>query len=386
MSTLKFLRDVLAVAGNEFLQFRRNRTAILVSLVVLPLFFTASLGSAQGGAVGRFSATANIPIAFVDNDFSIASGRLLQTLVSSGDFSTLVQGYREENGIAALGTGQIYAVIVVPKGFQKSLENNQTSNIVVYTDDGEPGLSDTVQSTLSKDVRDFNPNVDVQAPVSQSESIAGVEVVRKGAVFSSFSVGLTVVLAVVQIFATFYEIAGGMSKEREEGTYARLLMSPTSIGSIVLGKTLYDLGLGTIRTFIVLGLGIYGYGARPNTDIGTLVALSLLIGLITMGFGFLVSSLRVGTRAVVIIEFFLILFMFAFSGFIIDRELLRGISQTISYLLPWAYGIDALKRTILIGQPLLALTTDLQFVLAAILVFYGIAYVLLILLRERLVV
>jgi ABC-type polysaccharide/polyol phosphate export permease len=102
-----------------------------------------------------------------------------------------------------------------------------------------------------------------------------------------------------------------------------------------------------------------------------------------MGFGFLIASLAVGVRAVVIIEFFLVLFLFAFSGSILDKELMRGIPQTISTVLPWAYGIDVFKRTILIGQPLASLTYQLQIIGFSIIVFYGIAYLMLRSYRER---
>ena len=162
-----------------------------------------------------------------------------------------------------------------------------------------------------------------------------------------------------------------MSRESEEGTYARLLMSPISLGALIFGKTLYDLALNVARTLVVFGLAYFAYGARPSTDFGTILAISLLIALLTMGFGFAISSLGIGMRAVIIIEFFLVLFLFAFSGFIIDRELLRGISSSISYVLPWAYGIEILKRTILVGQSLLTLASQLEFIIASIAVFYG---------------
>jgi ABC-type multidrug transport system permease subunit len=377
---LKLLSDAIAIANNEFLQFRRNRTAILISLVVLPLFFTFSLGAGSGGATTHFSPTASIPIAFVDNDLSIDSGRLLQALRGSGDFNNLILGYREDNAIPALGTGKIYAVIVVPQGFQNNLATNQTSNIVLHTDDGEPGVADQISATLQSDVRNFDPNVEVQAETS---GLAQVQIIQKGAIFSGFNIGLVVVLGVVQIFATFYEIAGGMSREREDGTLARLLASPTGLAAIMLGKTLFDSVLATIRTFTVLGLAVFLYGARPNTDVGTLLAVSLLIGVLTMGFGFLVSSLRVGQRAVVIIEFFLILFLFAFSGLIIDKELLRGLSQSVSSALPWAYGFEILRRTVLIGRPLISLTSDLQVILAATVLFYVASYLIFAFSRER---
>jgi len=387
MSLGSFLRNSIAVAENEFRQFRRNRSAILISLMVLPFFFTASLGAGQGGAGTTFSATANIPIAFVDNDYSVASLRLWQTLTSSPDFRELIQSYNEQAAIAELGTKHIYAVIVVPKGFQNDLENGNRARVVLYTDDSEPGVSDQIQSTLSSYAQNFNPNVEVQAYLTQlqRQSISQVEIIRKGALFAGFNVGLTIVLAVVQIFAAFYEIAGGMSREREEGTYARLLVTPVPIGSIVLGKTIFDILLSTARTFIVLGLAVYGYGAKPNTDILSLLALSLLVALVTMGLGFFASGLKMGQRAVVIVEFFLILFLFAFSGLIIDKELLVGISQVIANILPFTYAFDALRRTILLGVPLLSLTSDLQYMAGSCVLSYAAAFILLLKSRERLI-
>lgn len=387
MSVRSFLRDSFAVASNELLNFRRNRSAILISLVVLPLFFTVSLGAGQGGAGTTFSPTANIPIAFVDNDNSVASIRFLQTLTSSPDFHDLIQSYNEQTSIAELGTKRIYAVIVIPKGFQDDLLAGNQARVALYTDDSEPGVSDQISATLSNYAKNFDPSIEVQPTLSQlqQQSVAGVGIVRKGAVFAGFNVGLTVVLAIVQIFAAFYEIAGGMSREREEGTYARLLVTPIPIGAIVFGKTIYDILLSVLRTFIVLGISIYGYGARPNTDIFTLLALSLIIALVTMGIGFVVAALKMGQRAVVIIEFFLILFLFAFSGLIIDSELLVGFSQIVSKSIPFTYAFDALRRTILLGRPLLSVSFDLEYLIASAIVSYGLAYVLLRISRERLI-
>jgi len=387
MPFLEFVSDSLAVAENEFRQFRRNRSAILISLVILPFFFTASLGAGRGGAGTTFSATADIPMAFVDNDFSVASLRLWQTLESSPDFHSLIQSYDEQQSIALLGTKKIFAVIVVPKGFQSDLDNNVQARIILYTDDSEPGVSDQIQSTLTNYVQNFNPNVEVQPQLTEAEkqAISGVEIIQKGASFAGFNVGLTIVLAVVQIFAVFYEIAGGMSREREEGTYARLLVTPIPIGAIILGKTLFDILLSIVRTFIVLGLAIYGYGARPNTDLLTILALSLLVALVTMGLGFVASALKLGQRAVVIVEFFLILLLFAFSGLIIDKELLVGVSQTIATILPFSYAFDALRRTILLGRPVLSLTYDLEYLFVSGALFYGAAFLLLSKSRERLI-
>ncbi|MEM4251028.1 MAG: ABC transporter permease [Candidatus Bathyarchaeia archaeon] len=384
MPRLKALRDVLAVITNESRLLRRSRSAILISLVVIPLFFTSSLGAGRGRAGEDYSTTAKLPIAFIDQDMTAASGNLYEVLAMSKDFNMLIQGHTEEEVIATLGKGGIFAAIIVPKGFQENLLAGNTAYITVYYDDGSLGMLDVVTSNIQKNIVNFSPTSKV-IQTFQPSGFAQIQILQKGTKFSGFSVGLTITMVMVVVFATFYEIAGSMSRERESGTYARLLVTPISLGAVMVGKTLYDTGLNIVRSFIVLGLAIYVYGARLNTDLATVLISTLLIAILTMGFGFLVASLGVGVRAVVIIEFFLVLFLFAFSGFIIDKELMRGITQTISTVLPWAYGIDVFKRTILIGQPLTSLTYQLQIIGLSITVFYVVAYLMLRSSRERLI-
>jgi len=386
MTRMQILRDIFAVMNNEFWVFRRNRSAILISLVVIPFFFTASLGAGQGRAGTTFKPTAALPMAFVDEDNSVASNRLYEALVRSDNFNRLIQGYREDNAFEAMGRGSIYAAVIIPQGFQDRLIRNQPSPIIVYVDDGAPGVSAAVLSAVNATVQTFNPATEIPpSPYIELEGFSTIQVIQKGTQFSGFALGLTITLSLVIVFATFYEIAGGMSREHEEGTYSRLLVSPVSLGAIMIGKTLYDMGLNLIRTIIVLSLAVFVYGARINTDLLTLLTITVLIALLTMGFGLLISSLGIGVRAVVIIEFFLVLFLFAFSGFIIDKILMRGLPLIVSNYLPWAYAIDILKLTVLVGRPLTSLTYQLQFVGLSIVLFYALAYIILKVARERLV-
>ncbi|HXY83338.1 MAG TPA: ABC transporter permease [Candidatus Saccharimonadales bacterium] len=340
----------------------------------------------SGGAVTSYSPTSGIPIAFVDNDNTLASLRLLRTLATSPDFHEIIQSYNEQSAIAALGSKKFYAVIVVPKGFQDNLDHGNEARVMLYTDDSEPGMSGQIDSTLTIYVQRFNGNLEFQPILTnlQKSSTSGVEMLELGCLCGAFNIGLTVVLAVVQIFAVFYEIAGGIAHQRETGTFARLLISPVHAGSIIVGITIFDLLLSVIRTFIVLGLSMFVYGASPNTDLGTILILSLLIALVTMGLGFAVASFRVGTRAVVIMEFFLVLFLFAFSGLWVDVELFFGITRIMAYILPYTYAYDALKRTILLGTPLHLLTIDLEVLVGSTIILYAISYLLFRYSRERL--
>src|SRR5208283_4765852 len=285
MSVSRTIDDAIAIAANEFRQFRRNRSAVLISLIILPLFFTVALGAGRGSAGKQYYPIANIPIAFVDQDNTLASFRFYQTLTNSEDFHRFIQTNNAQTAIAELGSEKIFAVIVVPKGFQNNLENGFQASIILYTDDSEPSLTSQIQGSLTEYAQNFNPNLGFQQVLTPPlrESIGPIKVVDKSIIFPTFDNGLTIILGIVQIFSCFYEIAGGIARDREDGTFARMVVSP-------------------IKT----------------------------VALLTMGLGFIVSSLKVSARTVVIMEFFIVLSLFAFSGLVVDKDLLPGIAQVIA--------------------------------------------------------
>jgi ABC-type multidrug transport system permease subunit len=274
----------------------------------------------------------------------------------------------------------------VPKGFQNNLENGLQASIILYTDDSEPSLTSQIQGSLTEYAQNFNPNLGFQEVLTPPlrESIGPIQVVDKSIIFPTFDNGLTIILAIVQIFACFYEIAGGFARDREDGTFARMIVSPVKTVALLLGKTMFDLVLATARTFIVVGIAIFVYRASPNANLGTILALSLLLALLTMGLAFVVSSLKVSARTVVIMEFFLILSLFAFSGLVVDKDLLTGIAQVIATYLPFSFGFDALRQTILVGRPLLSLATDIQIIVGTTVCFYIISLVMFANFKERL--
>ena len=386
MSFSRSIDDAIAIAANEFRQFRRNRSAVLISLIILPLFFTIALGAGSGSAGKQYYATANIPIAFVDQDNTLASFRFYQTLANSEDFHNFVQTNNAPAAIAELGSARIYAVIVVPKGFQNNLENGAQASIILYTDDSEPDLTPQIQGSLAEYAQNFNPNLGFQQVLTPPlrESIGPIQVVDKSIIFPTFDNGLTVILAIVQIFACFYEIAGGIARDREDGTFARMVVTPIKTTALLLGKTLFDLVLAVARTFIVLGVAVLLYHASPNANLGTILTLSLLLALLTMGLGFVVSSLKVSARSVVIIEFFLVLSLFAFSGLIIDKDLLTGVAHVIATYLPFSFGFDALRQTILVGRPLISVATDIGVIVGTTACFYIISLLMFTNFKERL--
>lgn len=383
LTSRKFIVDVLAIAKTEFQRLLRNRTALLISLILLPGFFIFALGAGQGPSGRTLPPSSALPVAYIDLDHTAASSAFWEHLHGSGDFYNLVDGYNLDSALRTLGTRRIFAAIVVPQGFQTKLDMKKPAEVILYVDDTQPAMGDTILSNLRKHSLTFRRAVGLEVRTGAGQSL--IQVIPRGATYAGIDVGLGNVLAIVTVFATFFEIAGGFARDREEGSFPRVILAPVNLWAILLGKTAFDAVINVARSLIVIAIAINIYGARPHTDLGTMIVLALLIAMLTMGAAFFTSALKPSARTVVIVEFLFILVLFAFGGLFVDKELLSGPTRIFRELLPWSYGFDAFKRTILIGRPLLSLTEDLISIGTAIVIFYIAAYLLLWRSRERLI-
>ena len=140
--------------------------------------------------------------------------------------------------------------------------------------------------------------------------------------------------------------------ERFSGTMEIMRASPANAFEILVGKYLsFSIFLG-ILTAILLGLLHFLLGVPMLGSWSYLGLSALLVVLVSLGFGFLVSSfVRSDSQAVQFSMVFLLASIF-FSGFFLQLYQLRLPAQIVSWILPATYGIKTLQDIMLRGiQP-----------------------------------
>jgi ABC-2 type transport system permease protein len=142
-----------------------------------------------------------------------------------------------------------------------------------------------------------------------------------------------------------------MAREWERGTMEALLVTPVTMGEILMGKLVpyFLLGLGSMALSVAMGLWLFGVPLMGS--LWLLFAVSALFLLAALGMGLLISVVAKNqfvAGMVAIITTFLPAFLL--SGFIFDIGSMPVVVQAITRILPARYFVASLQTIFLAGN------------------------------------
>jgi ABC-2 type transport system permease protein len=142
-----------------------------------------------------------------------------------------------------------------------------------------------------------------------------------------------------------------MAREWERGTMEALLVTPVTMGEVLLGKLLpyFLLGLGGMALSVAMGLWLFGVPLMGSPWL--LFAVAALFLLAALGMGLLISTVAKNqfvAGMVAIITTFLPAFLL--SGFIFDIDSMPVVVQVITRALPARYFVAVLQTLFLAGN------------------------------------
>ncbi len=182
-------------------------------------------------------------------------------------------------------------------------------------------------------------------------------------------------LGLITILGAFDDIVNAISRERERGTFPRLLLSPVNIFAIYSGKMFSTVLLTALRTtlmlviFVMMGLTIHG-------NVLLIYVTTALIAVFTLSFGLVMSSRIRGSSTLTVLEIAMTFPLFGLAGTTQSPELLASGGRAIARSLPWTYGNEALRRVIYLGLGFNAIAGDLLILFVSSLVLLPIAVIL----------
>ena len=142
-----------------------------------------------------------------------------------------------------------------------------------------------------------------------------------------------------------------MAREWERGTMEALMVTPVTMGEVLLGKVMpyFLLGLGGMAVSVAMGLWLFGVPLMGSPWL--LFAVSSLFLLAALGMGLLISTAvksQFVAGMVAIITTFLPAFLL--SGFIFDIGSMPVVVQVITRFLPARYFVASLQTLFLAGN------------------------------------
>jgi ABC-type Na+ efflux pump permease subunit len=338
---------IIALKGIR--QYFKDRTAVLLSLL-LPIVLITIFALMYGG-IGKSEKSRPITLLLADQDHTELSQEVFSTLNKQEGIQLVATTYEEANDLVKKGKNS--SVLVLYKGFQDSVEAGKKAPMELFYDEAkkiEMGLlqqalwSNLFGITLKKGIkgkvnswiREKNPNLadaellDIQSQVEeqfsdfeQSEDAESLEEnsnLPMTAIVSeekNGNLGLVQAIAGVAIMMLLFSVSGSgasLLKEKEDGTFRRLLVAPISPSSILYGKMLSTLFMAILQlivmflySWLVLGLDIF-------INLPALILMILASAVACSSFGIFMASICKSRKQVESLSTLVILVISALGG------------------------------------------------------------------------
>jgi ABC-2 type transport system permease protein len=331
------LRRILAVARKEFIHIARD-WRILVSVLLLPVIQLLLFSYAISFDVK------NVPTVVLDQDRTAASRELLSHFAQSDFFDVVarVESDAEIDDYIARSAARV--AILVPPGFGRDLAADRTPSLQILVDGSEPNSAQLGQTyataltaTLSRRVTVTwaqRRGLDTSAAGQLAPRIrTWYNPERRSADF--LIPGLMVVIIMI---VTIQQTAVTLVREKDQGTFEQLAVSPIRRGELMLGKVAPWVALGLIDVVVITLVGVLVFGIPLRGSVLTLALASFLFVLCCLSLGLIISS-RAPSLETANFLGLMVAFLpgFMLSGFAFPLNSIPVFLQWVSYLFPARY-------------------------------------------------
>ncbi|HET7358436.1 MAG TPA: ABC transporter permease [Nocardioidaceae bacterium] len=297
------MRAALHIAGKDLRQRLRDRSAILLAVVVplaLAAIFSVLFGQASTPRAFRY--------AVVDHDHSRITAtfenQVLGMLADRGIVT--VRPMAERQARTEVADGSLDAAFVFPAGFAAKVQSPRRVAVQVVGSVDQVTATDVARSIARAYVADLNAARVAVAAVTHQQPGASPGAVAAEVVGSAPSLQLADVSAQARVLDTKTYFAAGMAvffllftvqfgvssliDERSDGTLARLLAAPVRRTEILAGKlvTSFVLGVTSLTVLVLATTWLLGASWGNPLGVGLLVVAGVLAG---TGITSLVASL-----------------------------------------------------------------------------------------------
>jgi ABC-2 type transport system permease protein len=372
MGLKQIFNHSLWIAWKDLLEFSRSKLQ-LIMLILMPLFMMVMVGFIFPSQ----DTVSDVPIALVNEDEGSLNLSMGDSFVSNFEIINDKTGYFEiENATdfedikSRIQNGEISGGIIISEDFSRSFFGGVQANITIVTDQTNPQLSLTLETIITEVIEEMgsivskiNLNETYEIPINNTEAILSpyhVEV--KGIIPGEpnyFQFVAPGIMAMVVMMSLMTGLPHAISYEKDIGTLDGMLVAPINRLSIILGKVLAQTTRGMIQGFIILILAILIFGVTIYGNI-LLVILLLFLGVFSfVGLGILITSFTENEETASMLMMTFMFPMMFLSGVFFPIQQMPWFMQRIAYVLPLTYATTALRKVIILGAGVSAITTEI---------------------------
>ncbi len=317
------------------------------ALLIVPAFLQALLY----GYGATYDLT-HVPYAVLDQSRSAASTELLARLDGTGVFvraATLTSPRQIANVVDA---EQALLVLSIPPDFAARLSAGQSAPLQVVLDGRNSSTAGSAASHVAAIVAAYNASLATPG----APGAAGIRVERR-AWFNpnlesrwNMMPGLIAALSMLQ---TLLLAALSVAREREQGTFDQLLVTPLTPMQILIGKALPSILIGLLQSTIIFLIIRFWFEIPMQGSVGLLYFGLIVFTVASVGVGLSISALSLTMQQAMLYTFLLIMPLMLLSGLFTPVRNMPEVLQLATYANPLRFGMDIVRRVYLEGAGLI---------------------------------
>ena len=362
----------LTMVGYEFRRVFRYRMNIFF-LFLFPLLMILVLGVAFGGSqtpkVGVVSVRPGPLGASLVSLLEHTSGISVSSVSSEGALLTSVQ------------RGELQAGLVIPAGYDRSIRGGRSVRLTFLARSDQMQLATVVSSAVARQgavlraarlavqrgIMPFGEAVQAASRTARTLPGGGVRATAVGkalfpATMGRFDLGAS---SEMVLFIFLMSMIGSVSliEARRLGVVRRMLSTPTSAGSVVLGQGIGRFAVAMLQGLVIMVGSALLFGVHWGDPLAAGVLLTA-IALAGAGAGMLVGSTLRTEQQAVGVGLLLGLGLGALGGCMVPLELFSPVMQRVAQFTPHAWAISGLSEVIRHGGHLANVLPQLGVLLA----------------------
>ncbi|RDJ24955.1 ABC transporter permease [Bosea caraganae] len=290
----------------------------------------------------------NVSYALLDHDRSSASRALISRLDGSGVF-TRVGTLEVERQIAEFIDDQrALLVITIPQDFERGLQASATPAVQVIADGRNSNTAGTAQGYVSQIVTSFG------AEWQAAHGLPGppVQITTRAWYNPSLETRWYMIPALVgtiTMMMTMMLTAMSVAREREEGTFDQLLVTPFRPSEIMVGKAVPAMMVGLIQATMILLVAQLWFRIPFAGSYLILYCGLVLFLAASVGIGLFISSIAGTMQQAMIGSFVLLMPFMLLSGLTSPIGNMPQVLQYFTFINPLRYAISITHQVYLEG-------------------------------------
>lgn len=326
---LKFLRLRALV--------RKELVTLLLDPAMLRILFVPVIAQSVLFGYGATFNLERVPYVLYDASRSEASFEVARKIESNGIFEPIATPQSIEDVRRTIDHGDALIGIVIPDDFAARQADGTGGTIYVAVDARNTTTANVATGYVAAIVENLNAEKGAAGAVRLVERYRYNE---NAITRYNIMPGLILALSMLQVML----LAGvAVSREREEGSFDMMLMTPMTPVEIFVGKAVPPLVIGIAQGFLIFAVARYWFEIPFAGSIGLLFFVVSLFSLSIVGLALAISAASRTYQQSVILVFFFVLPALILSGLMTPVGAMPEFMQAATVLNPARYGIQMVR-------------------------------------------